>query len=140
MTDESNAFDRLDEDVQRDDLDRSETYDEYGRPGAVNLQGAETSECAGCGCGWTHQFKVEVFFRDEDSRTGVHVTATRDGAEFDEDVSGCPSSRRSGLAVWFYCEQCYAVTCISYAQHKGETYVEREMVGGLEDRAGGMPL
>ena len=82
--------------------------------------------CPVCGEQWTHHDQVEVFERQEDAETGVHVRVATgmDKAEVDESLEGNPSSRRNGLCIRFWCEICGAISLLSIAQHKGITYVD----------------
>ena len=90
---------------------------------------------------WLHQYGVEAFFREEDREEGVHgyVSDTKSFLDVGGDCGGTsrnPSSRRSGLIVYFFCEWCSNLhpegtendpivileLCIS--QHKGVTLME----------------
>ena len=127
---DEDIFDELDE-LENNDVehDADDVLDRFGRSGRIDRPQADILECVGCGAGWVHQFKIEAFFRDEDSDTGVRVDAAADGASFDENMDGCPSARRSGLSIWFWCEQCEAVTRMDVVQHKGETFVHTGVDG-----------
>jgi hypothetical protein len=75
------------------------------------------------GCNNLHQTSVEIFDRQEDQKTGLHVVARR-GKQLlvDEDMSNNPSSRRQGLKINFICECCEAkVHTLNIVQHKGST-------------------
>ena len=77
------------------------------------------------GCNNLHQTSVEIFDRQEDQKTGLHVVARR-GKQLlvDEDMSNNPSSRRQGLKINFSCECCEGkVHTLNIAQHKGTTFV-----------------
>ena len=77
------------------------------------------------GCNNLHQKSVEIFDREEDEETGLHVVAERDKQLLvDEDMSNNPSSRRQGLKINFSCECCEGkVHTLNIAQHKGTTFV-----------------
>ena len=96
-------------------------------------QNADALKCANPSCrsATLHQFGVEVFHRLEDAVTGLHVEI--DGFKIASDQSvwdGNPSSRRSGLTISFWCENCDAVTTMSVTQHKGSTFVEMDHIPG----------
>jgi hypothetical protein len=82
--------------------------------------------CAGCGFGHgTHHYRTEVFNRDkEDSEIGTHVTVQRDKVvQGDDAQTNNPSSRRDGIRILTWCENCPAVTAIEISQHKGMTHL-----------------
>jgi hypothetical protein len=75
------------------------------------------------GCNNLHQTSVEIFDREEDQKTGLHVVARR-GKQLlvDEDMSNNPSSRRQGLKINFIFECCEdKVHTLNIVQHKGST-------------------
>jgi hypothetical protein len=82
--------------------------------------------CPNCGGGCTHHTVVDVYSRGEDAE----ATRTRVG---DDEMApiGNPSSRRSGLNIGFYCENCPQRFWLCIQQHKGSTYVTVER-GELE--------
>ena len=85
--------------------------------------------CPRCGGDWLHHDKVEVFEREEDAETGLHVVV--DGAvSLDTDLEGNPSSRRHGLKVHVWCETCPANSVLTISQHKGSTLIDLEEIGG----------
>jgi hypothetical protein len=83
--------------------------------------------CGGCGEFCTHFRSLHVFMRGEDHDHGLRLdvdmarsqvsTSTRMG-------DGNPSSRRDGLALTFTCEFCKHITEVTFAQHKGTTFIE----------------
>ena len=80
--------------------------------------------CTYCGNDNLHQAEYEVWDRDEDSDTGFHVMTSRAGVNVNSDMRKCPSSRRDGFAISFYCEHCPDISRLYIIQHKGTTYVE----------------
>lgn len=77
--------------------------------------------CPNCGHNNTHHTVVDVYDRSEDryeSRTRVGDDAMK--------AIGNPSSRRNGLNIGFYCEQCPQRFWLRLEQHKGETYLSTE--------------
>ena len=82
--------------------------------------------CNDCGFNYLHQYKVEVFDRQEDEKTGTHSITTSGGVHVDHNMEGNPSSRRDGIRVFFNCEGCDKKQVLSIVQHKGMTYIEWE--------------
>jgi hypothetical protein len=64
---------------------------------------------------------VDVYSRGED----LPETRTRIGGDEMSSI-GNPSSRRSGLNIGFYCENCPRLFWLRIEQHKGETYLSAE--------------
>lgn len=81
--------------------------------------------CAGCGGTYLHHDRIEVFNRSkEDALTGVRVRVAGLRVATGPDAhKGNPSSRRDGVAIRFWCEQCPALTDLLVAQHKGQTEI-----------------
>lgn len=95
--------------------------------------------CPRCGADNLHHVGVVMYERGEDDPDVLRVTQTlkRYGEErvttaaseiVPSDRSGNPSSRRSGLAVQFECEQCGGGTDedrieLTIGQHKGSTEI-----------------
>ena len=106
--------------------------DTYGEDGVGLL-------CPGCGCSNLHHDQVDVYARDsEDSPTGYHATVTAGaGLRLLNNMTDNPSSRRDGLRVLFWCEQCPALSELTIVQHKGTTYLATRVTGERdeEDRA-----
>ena len=88
--------------------------------------------CAECGDPYTHQFAVEVYFRHEDCESGAFLRVSQDGA-LPILGEGNPSKRRDGLRILLSCENCGAVSGVTFAQHKGFTHVDYEVVGKMLD-------
>jgi hypothetical protein len=80
--------------------------------------------CEHCGGQYLHQFKVEVFFRNEDAEEGIHVQIDASQLLADAKMAGCPSLRRDGVRILLYCEECIQVTALTISQHKGITLVD----------------
>jgi hypothetical protein len=87
--------------------------------------------CPGCGCSNLHHDQVDVYARDaEDSPTGYHATVTAGaGLRLLNNMTDNPSSRRDGLRVLFWCEQCPALSELTIVQHKGTTYLAMRVTG-----------
>lgn len=90
-------------------------------------------KCATCGDTYIHQYKTEVFERSDDSEKPLHCII--EGADLpdgnviplfhnDKELVNCPSPRRSGINIYFWCEECRSITKMLIYQHKGETFVE----------------
>jgi hypothetical protein len=85
--------------------------------------------CPRCGNDYTHHGAVTIYHRigGED---GSRILITKIAGEqiatsiADEAHSGCPSSRRDGLAIVFECENCAEHFELTLAQHKGQTLVD----------------
>lgn len=80
-------------------------------------------KCAACDGEYLHHYKVEVFDRREDEEKGLHVQVTDGTVVTDKLLDGNPSSRRHGVKIYFWCENCDHKTVLSLAQHKGESQI-----------------
>ncbi len=80
--------------------------------------------CPACGGTYLHHERVEVFERNEDERSGLHVAVADGQALVDTALEGNPSGRRHGLSIHFWCEACAAKPVLTIAQHKGNTLVD----------------
>jgi hypothetical protein len=82
--------------------------------------------CPRCDSDYLHHGRITVFDRAEDDNT-VAVTTIADGLTATHllaDVdSGNPSARRDGVAIAFDCESCGDAIELTFAQHKGCTYL-----------------
>jgi hypothetical protein len=77
-------------------------------------------ECL-CGSRNLHHFKIDIYEREEDARSGHHTQVSGFRTVIDQDMSGNPSSRRDGLVIRFWCENCETVKALTITQHKGDT-------------------
>ena len=90
-----------------------------------NEDGETLLQCPHCGDVFLHQYKTEIFDRDEDDLKGLHVTTDRnDGLKVNLDLKNNPSQRRDGLRIHFFCEVCNASSALEIYQHKGQTFVK----------------
>ncbi len=87
--------------------------------------------CPRCGDAFgLHSAGVEVWGRSHDAAQGLHVSINE--VEFKPalvattDLEDNPSSRRQGISVRFWCEQCAAGFALTFAQHKGSEIVTFE--------------
>lgn len=84
----------------------------------------ERFKCQHCGSDYTHHDKVTVFNREsEDSNRGLRVLVNGDLCRADSDMTGNPSSRRNGVLISLWCEECEDRSYITIVQHKGQTFV-----------------
>ena len=79
--------------------------------------------CPNCGSQFMHQKKVEVFQRNEDERSGLHVSVD-DKVVTDTNITDNPSPRRQGLTFHLSCEGCPTISELSIYQHHGSTYLK----------------
>ena len=92
---------------------------------AEGYDGNNALRCPGCGCENLHHYQVDVFCREkEDAPRGVHAMVRPSGAVVKSDMKFNPSSRRDGLVVSFFCEQCDVISVMTIVQHKGTTYLQ----------------
>jgi hypothetical protein len=93
------------------------------------MSSAAVLQCPHCGTEYTHQYCVEIFWRDkEDSDTGCHVVSYNNlepQVTLNSDyMCESPSLRRDGLIIRFVCEACEKHSALTIAQHKGQTLVD----------------
>ena len=82
--------------------------------------------CPHCGGYYLHHMTTEVFERREDAEKGTHITVKREALTMDTSVTtkdGNPSSRRSGINIILWCEDCNNELKMTMSQHKGLTYM-----------------
>ena len=95
-----------------------------------------TLGCPRCGGEYLHHLAVVIHDRQEDDREVVRTVVGRDVLErksMSNASSGNPSSRRDGVAILFYCENCHGdedsddgeapLLELTLAQVKGQTVV-----------------
>ena len=97
--------------------------------------------CQHCDGAYLHQCELRVHAREkEDAPNGSVYTITSGGREdmpsdmyagntkiditHDELLYSCPSARRSGTNIYFWCENCSGITVLGISQHKGMTILE----------------
>jgi hypothetical protein len=88
-----------------------------------NDYGAELL-CPRCSYNYLHHSEVDVFERNEDATTGLHVHIVSEKVSTDTSLQGNPSIRRNGLSIGLWCESCRAKLILTLAQHKGVTLVD----------------
>ena len=84
--------------------------------------------CPSCGEINLHHEKIEIFDRDEDSLKGLHTTIENKFPKIDSDIRRNPSSRRHGMLIHFWCENCDSKPILSISQHKGSTIIKFEKI------------
>lgn len=87
----------------------------------------EVIECPSCGCQNLHHTTVDVFQRATETAPDTHVRVGN-GITVDQDVEENPSSRRNGLTIRLWCEECSEIALMSIEQHKGTTFLRLERV------------
>ena len=97
--------------------------------------GAEL-KCPSCGGNKLFYTPLEIWERFEDAEFGLHLVIEGVQTTIDNNVTHNPSPRGRGLTIHFTCEGCSAMTVLTFAHHKGKTYVDfiRIQDVGLKDR------
>lgn len=85
--------------------------------------GYEALACPACDSFSLQRSAVQVFGRDQNPATGVHVTVSGAKVSVDLQLDGNPSKQGDGLAIEFRCDQCRAVSVLGIAQGKIQTHV-----------------
>jgi hypothetical protein len=89
-------------------------------------------QCPHCDGTYLHQTKVEVFWRGEravDGRMIGREDAPSIAVVIDDGTASLgiptrnPSTRRDGLLIHFFCENCDYRPTLAIAQHKGQTMI-----------------
>lgn len=75
--------------------------------------------CPTCKSEYLHHREINIFERNEDEKSGFHVTVDKQNLKTDTNLIGNPSSRRNGLTVDFSCENCGKTSILRISQHKG---------------------
>ena len=88
--------------------------------------------CPSCGDMWTHHMGVEVITRyQEDDKKGTRVTVKDHHVSFSNDAERKnPSERRDGIVIRFSCEMGCDDFILTFAQHKGVSYIDCEVLCG----------
>jgi hypothetical protein len=89
-------------------------------------------ECPFCGFEFTHHGRIEIFERNEDDKYPNHITVDKYNVTIDRNNEGNPSTRRDGISIQFWCEQCNRIHYLNIAQHKGNTTIEIVDKGELQ--------
>ena len=88
--------------------------------------------CPTCGEYYTHHMGVEVITRHkEDDKTGTRVTVRGHHVAFGNNAElRNPSMRRDGVVIRFSCELGCDDFILTFAQHKGMTLVDCDILTG----------
>jgi len=83
-------------------------------------------ECPTCASRYLHHGRVTLYDRKEDAEQVLWTEI--EGHELKQDLmmsvdSENPSSRRHGMVIDFWCENCDKVHALTIAQHKGCTEI-----------------
>jgi len=91
----------------------------------IDVRGSEAVLlCPKCDFSYIKITKTELFNRKaEDDLSGLHVSIEGISLRVDDSLIGNPSDRRSGMYIYFECENCPEVSRLSLSQHKGETFL-----------------
>lgn len=95
----------------------------------IKIDEDNTLLCPRCDGGYLHHGNIEVYSRYEDAEQTLqtvvmnHQTKT---ALVASNTAINPSARRGGLRINFFCELCGEESDLTFAQHKGVTFVEWE--------------
>jgi hypothetical protein len=85
-------------------------------------------QCPGCGNEYLHHGRVAVYQRavEDDPVTAMAIVDLGHVSQnlVQSHTSGNPSSRRSGIAIAFSCEECNLGAELCISQHKGQTLIE----------------
>lgn len=98
----------------------------------IDISDNDSVMCPDCEEDYLHHVRVLVFSRHEDSSEGKRVSvdvpdsygdAVSPTVIVEGDLTGNPSSRRSGVTLVFRCEHCEGDKFLDITQHKGMTYM-----------------
>jgi hypothetical protein len=99
----------------------------------VKLRG-HLLRCRWCGSDMLHHYRVTTFERAEDAETTAVTCISKwytSVSSMPSHGSGNPSSRRHGLSIAFWCEDCDRNAELTISQHKGSTILDwREALNG----------
>lgn len=100
--------------------------------------------CPNCGGSYLHHDGISYFNRDEDREFGEFIsikTTVKDdrvvfscSQESNYPMDCCPSPRRDGMEISFYCENCSAKLSLAVFQHKGQTFIEWRKITDENDK------
>ena len=84
-------------------------------------------QCMHCGDTYVQMVYVRAWARThEDAQSGLFVSCSLRHASLrtSTKLDGNPSARRDGAALILQCESCGEHTFVTFANHKGETFME----------------
>jgi hypothetical protein len=82
--------------------------------------------CGHCDSNYIHHKTVTVYSRphEDGNVSETEVSGTGDVVARKQSTGRNPSSRRDGIAIGFWCEQCHYYAELTIAQHKGQTCLQ----------------
>lgn len=84
--------------------------------------------CPNCNGAYIHHYKIEIFSRKEDAKTGLHICTEYDQISIDQNLIDNPSPRRHGLKIYFNCEECKVQSRLALFQNKRNTMFSFESI------------
>jgi hypothetical protein len=96
------------------------------RPQTISDQD-DALACPRCGDSYLHHERITVYQREHGKEDARHLikTTVGDGVSIETvraEGSRCPSARRDGLLISFWCEGCNARPELTIEQHSGQTF------------------
>jgi hypothetical protein len=83
--------------------------------------------CPLCGGNYLHHGRVAVYHREREDAERIRETRVVGAVAFSTTTtagqSRCPSDRRSGIGIIFWCQLCRGNSELTFVQHKGRTLV-----------------
>ena len=89
-----------------------------------NTQNGLLTLCPNCHSNNLCHAGVEIFERTEDAKEGLHVSVSNMEVHIDSNIKANPSSRRHGVVIHCWCENCSVKHVRNIIQHKGSTYID----------------
>ncbi len=89
------------------------------RAGVETMNAVHT--CPNCGSENTRHYGVDAYSRIQEDGVGHHARVDHTGVTVDTDLSRNPSTRRDGIRINLWCEECNFVHDLEIKQHKGQT-------------------
>lgn len=84
--------------------------------------------CPSCGDDYLHHDRIVSHTREEDETAVVQVVYVPESEDKQLQIPENPSSRRSGVVISGFCENCRKRWDLTLAQHKGQTEIEMQAV------------
>jgi uncharacterized protein YbaR (Trm112 family) len=102
----------------------------------VEVVDGELLACPSCKDSYLHHANVHIWQRNEDQKEGTFIVSTRDETITSNNypMDDCPSSRRSAVAIQFWCESCRNINQLNICQHKGQTFMEWEWISEIDPK------
>jgi ribosomal protein L44E len=102
-------------------------------------ESVNTLLCPYCDHFYTHHINIEVYQRTkEDSLEGrcLQIDDLESGLgniKVYNNINNNPSSRRYGIRIYIYCEECLKIFILNIYQHKGQTLFEIEKTNKINE-------